>query len=142
MLSNTQVEHMIAAARACAGTPYRHQGRSPGNGLDCLGLIISAVSAIGINVVNTPDYGRSPRGDVLLDALQGYPLTEVPKTDIQAGDLLVFRFNSQPQHFGLATGPDTMVHSFSVVGSVVETNIGISWLSRLTHVFRIEEVPS
>ncbi len=33
-----QVDAAIAAARTCLGTPFHHQGRAPGVGLDCIGL--------------------------------------------------------------------------------------------------------
>ena len=40
-------KNMIAAARACLGTPFHHQGRMPGVGLDCIGLVIVALARCG-----------------------------------------------------------------------------------------------
>ena len=43
-------QKIVAAARACIGTPFRPQGRLPGVGLDCIGLAAWAVRAVGIEV--------------------------------------------------------------------------------------------
>ena len=36
---------IIAIARACLGTPFRHQGRIPGVALDCAGLVVAVAAA-------------------------------------------------------------------------------------------------
>ena len=56
--------------------------------------------------------------------------------DIQAGDVLVFRYDKQPQHVALASSPETMIHSFAPAGKVVETSIGDYWKRRLTGIYR------
>ena len=56
---------MIATARACAGTPFHDQGRAPGVGLDCIGLIVIAMRAAGFAVHDRTDYGRRPDGKSL-----------------------------------------------------------------------------
>ena len=48
---------MIAAARACIGTPFHHQGRRPGAGLDCIGLIVIALRAAGFPCRTAPITG-------------------------------------------------------------------------------------
>ena len=53
---------MIASARACIGTPFHHQGRAIGIGLDCIGLIVVALTAAGFSVRDRSDYGRRPDG--------------------------------------------------------------------------------
>ena len=127
-------ERMIAAARACLGTPFHHQGRAPGVGLDCIGLVIVALRAVGITVRDRADYGRRPDGKSLVAALQEHGAKQV--AEINAGDILLFRYDGQPQHVALATGADTMIHSFAPAGKVVETNIGSYWKRRLTGVYR------
>jgi len=41
----TPAAAMIEAARRCIGTPFHHQGRASGIGLDCIGLIVIALRA-------------------------------------------------------------------------------------------------
>ena len=131
---SSAVTTMIVAARHCLGTPFHHQGRLPGVGLDCIGLIVVALRATGMQVHDRSDYGRRPDGHSLVAALlkQG----AVKSTVIAAGDVLLFRYDGQPQHAALATGPDTLIHSFAPAGAVVETAIGLYWRRRLTGIYR------
>ena len=131
----TDTTTMIAAARACLGTPFHHQGRAPGVGLDCIGLIVVALRAIGVKVQDRTDYGRRPDGRSLAAALTAHGAELV--NDIQAGDILLFRYDGQPQHVALATSPDTMIHSFAPAEAVVETPIGDYWRRRLVGVYRL-----
>ncbi len=132
MTDNSQ--RMIAAARACRGTPFHHQGRAPGIGLDCIGLVIVALRAAEIPVRDRADYGRRPDGKSLVAALLEHGAQ--PVDIISAGDILLFRYDRQPQHVALATGLDTMIHSFAPAGNVVETSIGDYWKRRLTGIYR------
>ncbi len=131
----TQIETMIAAARACAGTPFHHQGRVAGVGLDCIGLIVVAMQAAGLPVRDRLDYGRRPDGASLVAALEDHGMKRVTG-EIKAGDVLLFRYDHQPQHVALATSADTMIHAFAVAGRVVETGIGAYWRRRLVGVYR------
>ena len=112
----------IAAARRCLGTPFHHQGRRPGVGLDCIGLVVIALRAAGMTVHDRTDYGRRPDGKSLVAALQG--ARRGARATIEAGDVLLFRYDRQPQHAALATEPNSMIHSFAPAGEVVETLIG------------------
>jgi NlpC/P60 family putative phage cell wall peptidase len=133
----TQTETMIAAARECLGTPFHHQGRTPGAGLDCIGLLVVAARAAGRVVEDRTDYSRRPDGQSLIDVLRAHGAAEV--SDIAAGDILLFRYDRQPQHVALATGPDNMIHSFAPARAVVETAIGDYWRRRLCGIFRFNE---
>ena len=125
---------MIAAARGCLGTPFHHQGRLPEVGLDCIGLVIVGLRAAGITVQDRRDYGRRPDGQSLAAALLQHGARLVPA--IAAGDVLLFRYDGQPQHAALATSVDSLIHSFAPAGAVVETAIGPYWQRRLTGVYR------
>ena len=125
---------MINAARACLNTPFHHQGRVQGVGLDCIGLVIIALRKVGVEVQDRTDYGRRPDGKSLVAALEAHGAVCV---DVwQAGDILLFRYDRQPQHVALVTGEDSMIHSFAPAGKVVETVIGDYWKRRLTGVYR------
>jgi len=132
----THTPAIIAAARRCLGTPFHHQGRKPGTGIDCIGLIVIALRAAGLRVHDRTDYGRRPDGKSLVAALTSHGA--VPVTNIEAGDVLLFRYDNQPQHAALATGPDSMIHSFALAGKVVETVIGDYWRRRLNGIYRFK----
>ena len=125
---------MIAAARDCLGTPFHHQGRKPGIGLDCIGLIIFALQAAAFKVCDRRDYGLRPDGRSLVAALEAHGARRVDS--LRRGDVLLFRYDRQPQHVALATDENSMIHSFAPAGKVVETSIGAYWQRRLTAIYR------
>lgn len=123
------VRGVIRSARSCLGTPFHHQGRMKGVGLDCIGLIVVALSENGWDVCDRTDYGRRPDGVSLLAALEAHGARRVEA--IEAGDVLVFMYDKQPQHVALATSADTLIHAFAPVGKVVESGISGYWRRRL-----------
>ncbi|MDD2324585.1 MAG: NlpC/P60 family protein [Alphaproteobacteria bacterium] len=133
-----KTETMIAAARGCLGTPFHHQGRVAGVGLDCIGLIVLAMRAAGLSVEDQTDYAPRPDGASLIAALIAHGWRPTETGGIHGGDVLVFRYDHQPQHVALATSPTTLIHSFAPVGKVVETEIGAYWMRRLVGVYRLE----
>lgn len=135
-----RIAAIIAAARRCLGTPFHHQGRQPRHGIDCIGLIVVALRAIGLTVHDHTNYSRRPDGKSLLAALTEHGAKPVSK--IQPGDILLFRYDNQPQHVALATEPDRMIHSFAVAGEVVETIIGDYWRRRLNGIYRFAQAES
>ena len=132
----TEVTRLVEAARKCLGTPFHHQGRQPGIGLDCIGLIVVALRAAGFKVNDKHDYSARPDGRSLVQALEEHGAVRV--TGIKAGRILLFRYDHQPQHVALATGEDTMIHSFAPAGRVVETGIGAYWVRRLLGVYEFD----
>lgn len=118
----------------CVGTPFHHQGRKPSVGLDCIGLVIVALKAAGIPVQDRLDYGVRPDGRSLIDALKAHKFIKVQ--EIQAGDILVFRYDNQPQHVAIALSENELIHSFAPAGRVVKSEIGAYWRRRLVAVFR------
>lgn len=131
------VETMIAAARGCLGTPFHHQGRMPGVGLDCIGLVVVALQAAGFVVRDRLDYAPRPDGGSLVRALEDHGAARVE--EIEAGDVLLFRYDHQPQHVALAIGEGRLIHAFAPAGRVVETEIGAYWRRRLVGVYRFFE---
>ncbi len=102
--------------------------------MDCIGLVVVALRAAGRTVNDRFDYGVRPDGKSLIAALLEHGAE--PADKISAGDVLVFRYDNQPQHVALATGEDSMIHSFAPAGKVVETSIGGYWRRRLAGVYR------
>ncbi|MGE0109105.1 MAG: C40 family peptidase [Bdellovibrionales bacterium] len=129
------VDRFIDAARSCIGTPFHHQGRQPSVGLDCIGLVVVSLKAVGVSVCDRQDYGVRPEGGALVAALEAHGARAV--SEISAGDILLFRYDNQPQHVGIATSSSSLIHAFAPVGSVVETGIGDYWKRRLVGIYRV-----
>lgn len=131
---------VIAAARACDGTPFHHQGRQPGVGLDCVGLLIHAFGAAGYRTADSRGYARQPDPAAMRAALERVlvPATGEPR----AGDVLYMRINRDPQHLALVTGAGTIIHACANVGRVREHRLDDRWRRRVVAVYRHPEVVS
>lgn len=128
---------ILAAARLALGTPFAHQGRIAGRALDCAGLIVHVARSIGVPYMDVPAYDRSPHQGLLQATLDSNDcLTRVSKR--QAGDILLMRFSSEPQHLAICAG-DTMIHSYLQVGKVCEHRLSSLWVARIVCVYRFKD---
>jgi len=126
----------IELARDCIGTPFRHQGRVPGLALDCAGLLVHVFNGLGLACNDVKGYPRRPYEGLLEEALLNQPnLVKVGKSDLQAGDVVLFRIKKEPQHIGIFTG-SSLIHAYYATGRVVEQSFN-SWKHCLTHVYRV-----
>ncbi len=136
-----RIQPMIEKMREFLGTPFHHQGRVKGVGVDCAGLLIEGTKEAGLKgVPDLTGYRRSPDGSTLQQIMDDY-LDRVPKGENwQVGDILLFQFDGvMPQHMGMVTqfDPPYMIHAYSVARKVVEHIVDDIWLKRLVRVYRI-----
>jgi cell wall-associated NlpC family hydrolase len=131
-------DDIVAAARLALDTPFQHQGRLAGQALDCAGLIIHVAKTLGIEPIDVQAYGRSPHQGLLKATLDNNPSVEAVAFR-QAGDILLMRFDSEPQHLAICAG-DTMIHSYLNVGKVCEHRISSMWSSKIVAVYRFKDV--
>ncbi len=133
---NTHQTKIIDLARECMGTPFAHQGRIPGTALDCAGLLVQVMEGLGLAYDDQHGYPRRPYRGLLEKALREQPcMNEVPKSELAAGDVVLFRISTSPQHIGIYTGGN-VIHAYSTTGRVVEQSFA-PWRGNLTHVYRI-----
>lgn len=126
---------IIAAARSCLRTRWVHQGRKPGVGIDCAGLVHYAGTANGAELEDCTDYARMPDGEKLIAyLLKSCDLLPSPEA-AKPGSILVFQMLGPkwPQHLGILTDSDHFIHSYFDVRRVVETRIDAWWRSKITH---------
>lgn len=132
-------ERIVAIARQYIGTPYHHQARVPGVGIDCVGVLVCVARELGV-IAQDADYGayaRNARDDELLRILDAH-LERLPSPEMaEAGDVLTFVIGKWPHHVAIKTGPDTLLHSYMGIGRVVETQIGNNWQQRIIAAHRI-----
>lgn len=135
-----RADDIIAAARACIGTPFQHQGRIPGVALDCAGLLIAVAQAVGADYHDVLGYGPHPCAGLLERALADQSCLEpVLVAQRRAGDLLLMRFEIDPQHLAVFTG-DTIIHAYSNVGMVCEHRLSAVWAARIVRAYRFRGV--
>lgn len=150
-------ERAAECARAMIGTPFRHQGRTPGQGVDCIGTVVLALMGAGWFPSNPVtalrnDYGRVPDPSVLLEAITG----EAARVDYGStvpGDLLLLCWDGKklPQHIAMVSRVDFdgsdgtspkryMIHTHQTIGQVAEHWIDPAWPPKLWGCYRLKEL--
>jgi len=128
--------------RSYVGTPFQHQARLPGVGLDCIGAVICAAREIGIKLTDRRAYGRSPNPNHLLPDIMKNAI-EVPFEERQLGDVPLFYFARPhlPQHVGVLSEDDIpgrgLIHAYSKAKRVVETDFSGQWLETVHSIWRL-----
>lgn len=137
---------VVAAARGMIGTPWRHQARMPGVGLDCGGLIIAVAEAVGRPVAPIDRYPRSPDGGMLRAAMDER-FDAIAAPDAEPGDIVLFWLSEatrHPQHTGVLTplhGDFGFVHALHGAGTV-EVSLTPEWRSKVDTFYRYRGVAS
>lgn len=144
-MTNFQAQDVVAAARRCIGTPYHHQARKPGIGLDCVGLVICVARQIG---AVAPDwdvrgYSRVPDGFALMRHLEEQ-MDLVQRGDMRPGDVVCVEFDNHPQHVGVlgdyVHGGLSIIHASNAAGRVIETRLLFSAAMRFVSAHRYRGV--
>lgn len=115
---------IVAAARACIGTRFRPQGRVPGLGLDCVGVVLVAAGAVEITVAPLPVYrlgGRYPDIEVIFERCGAWQVDAA-----LPGDVLTVEPAAGQRHLGIIT-PSGVVHAHAALGRVVEGPLEPDW---------------
>lgn len=132
-----KADEIIAAARACIGTPFRHQGRLPGVGLDCAGLGIVAAKAVGITIKDFTGYPAHPFDGMLkkmFDAQEN--LQQIGIHDAAPGDVLLMRIHAAPQHVAILSYDGYMIHAYQNIGKVAEHKLDEIWRRKIVAAYR------
>lgn len=98
----------VNEAEKYLNTPYVWGGESPSEGFDCSGLVQYVYSQLGIELGRTT-YDQVKEG------------VEIPKQDLQPGDLVFFGDASAPHHVGIYVGADQYIQA-PKTGDVVKVS--------------------
>ena len=143
-------EAVITAARSYIGTPWKHQARCKGVGVDCIGLLVGAFVEAGTPIKDCIDYGKNPNPKRFLAHLvrQFERVSGGNQLDVHAdagawrfaapGDVLVFQFQGPdlPQHVGISTGVG-VIHTYQSAGAVAEHALTYEWQRKVHSVWRV-----
>lgn len=135
-------ERFAAAAVACCGTRYQHQGRLPGVGLDCIGLAVCAARAAGVIVDDQSGYARLPSADDLTRAIDAH-CYRIRLSEINVGDIIAFAWVEEPQHVAIvcSTSPYVeIVHAHAIARKVVRHIFDDGWRSKARIAYRLRDV--
>lgn len=130
-----QAREIVAAVRACIGTRFRSQGRSPGVGLDCVGVALAAADAAGMTKPVMPHYQLGGDNEAVAATLTDIAgLVRI--TDARPGDLWIFAPAPGQRHFAVQvtetasidSQPRRFVHAHAGIGRVVESPADPAWI--------------
>lgn len=105
----TRGHDFAMAVESYAGTPWMHQGRLPGVGLDCAGLVSCGLRAVGEDPIDETDYRRQPDRRRILQWLQDHCDRIYGEPEI--GDILLFGYHMNGTHVGVRT-PAGLTHAW------------------------------
>lgn len=132
-------ERFLQAAISYLGTPFHHQGRLPGVGLDCAGVVVCAAREAEIEVADQRGYAHQPFGGLFEQAVLDHA-DPIGRAELLPGDLLLFAFGGAPQHIAVVTAVAErlhMVHAHAQVRKVAEQAVDAVWEAQLRGCFRL-----
>lgn len=134
-----RAELIVAAARETIGTPFHHQGRLIGVGLDCVGVMHHVAQRLDLpdkDALRDISYHRRPGQKKVRDELPNY-MDEVPILLAEVGDVLAFWIMKprNVQHVGVLTRYG-LLHSYYDIGRVVEHAFGHPWVDQIDSAWR------
>lgn len=142
MITRAQI---IACARTWLGTPFRHQGRRKGSGIDCVGLPLMVMAELGLIDLREEyaNYSSQPVGTLVLDECRRR-LIEKPLAEMSPGDVVCLRAPTVPCHVGIVTylnGGLGLIHAYAGgARCVVEHILDGKWRRRIAAVFNVPGV--
>ena len=130
---------IVSEARTWLGTPFRHQAFQKGVGCDCSGLVRGTLEqVIGKWYEDAWNYPHRPHAPALIELLNKY-FTKIPISDMQPGDVLLFKIDGNPQHMAIKTDRG-MIHAYARgPRKVEEVSFAPPWTERLMGVWRVQE---
>lgn len=136
--SNVNRSAVVAEALTWLGTPYHHQGRLKGVGVDCIGLVIGVCHALKLTDYDITGYSKRPDGS--LKQTMATQLNVIQREHAKPGDILLFAFGSVPVHVGLLIDQDTLIHAYSPNKKVVQNSLDARWRGLIAGAFHIPGV--
>lgn len=133
-----QRKKAILAARSCVGSPFRHQGRIPASGLDCVGLIIYVASVLNLEIVGRSNYRKIPKRHAITRAAREFGFREKPVSESFPGDILLLKFGKSLEHVAVLSDHG-IIHACEKYGKVVEHKLDQTWMGRITKAYEFPE---
>jgi hypothetical protein len=122
----------VAEMRTWIHTPFRHQGRMKGSGVDCIGLCLAAAHAIGAispeQEREIPNYHRLPRHEEMRAFLEKH-LRRITYAEAKPLDIVLVPLLGRSMHLGLLTDfgkhgtvepPFGLLHAMAIKEAVLE----------------------
>jgi cell wall-associated NlpC family hydrolase len=118
---------LAVAAAGLVGCPFRLHGRDPATGLDCVGLVVAALAAIGARPSAPTGYAlRNLAVEDWLHHAAGSGLVPSPGP-VRTGDVLLIRLGACQHHLAIAAGDGIVIHAHAGLRRVVRQPHDPAW---------------
>lgn len=133
----TTPAEISAVALSMVGTPFHTQGRLPGVGLDCLGVVVCVAIACGIPHKDRAAYSLRPTGELMpeLDRQFVRVLGEPKESNV-----LLMSFDKEPHHVAIMVSGNRIVHAYSTARKCVVQPYTDYWRSKVRAVYQFPGV--
>lgn len=141
---------VVRRARIYLGTPFLHQGRVLGRGVDCVGLVLCVAEDLHLadragrpfKRTDYHNYGRQPVERFVHDECLAR-LDKIRFDELRDGDVVSMRVPHLPTHtaiIALRDGYEHMIHAYEGSRGVVENILALPWRRRIVGAFRFPGV--
>lgn len=130
-------QDIIDTARQYLDTPFHHQARVKGVGIDCAGLLICVARDLGLQHYDVQGYSSVPSGS---DFVKHLDANLDPIQAIEPGCVLLMTFAIDPQHVAIATSENSIIHSYAIVRRCVEHDLDAKWRSSIRKIYRFRGI--
>jgi len=137
-ISDLHRQKIFLTARDCVGSPFRHQGRDPASGLDCVGLIVFVVRTLNPGAFDYKGYKRIPGREAISRYAGMAGFLKKPMARMAAGDVVILRFGRYLEHAAILSDRG-IIHACEKYGRVVEHGLDPEWRSRIISVHSFPE---
>lgn len=122
-------------------TPYHHQARVKGVGVDCAQFVAAVAEELGVLAPNTvvqnysPEWHMHNREELMIDMM--IELGGIEKIgELEVGDILAFKFGRVCSHLGIYLGEQQFIHARIDQGKVTINTLSGEWQKRHIRTFR------
>lgn len=131
--------NIISEAKSWVGTPYHHQARIKGVGVDCANLIAGIFEECGFIPINLEPYSLQwhlhNKEEKMINILLSYGCLKVDTNDPSPGQIITFQMGKVSGHIGIMVDNERFIHADIYANKVVEVTFGGVWKRRLSGVF-------
>ncbi len=130
---------VMAIARKYVGTPWHHQGRVIGVGIDCIGLLVCVAKEMGFQLQDVVGYPLEPNGTLDNNLYEQMDAVDI----IKPASIGMFwtQQKDKAQHIAIFTDYG-LIQAHLGSDNVIETRYTKAWDNRLMQVFDFKEVTS
>jgi hypothetical protein len=149
------VDSVIANMESVVGIKFTHQGRSPSQGFDCIGVVLWSLLEAGYEPLLPAKalrrcYGRKPDTADLMEVVNAecsevgvdYPLEERAAHANKLDFLLIdFKGGEAPTHMATVVTQEylpVIIHTNSSIGRVTRHHLTADWAGLVAGVYRLK----